>query len=85
MFNINTWTVALSVFLLNLPFGFWRASTKKFSRAWFLSVHFPVPLVIAIRILSGIGWHLQTFPIMLAAFFTGQFIGGKLRPVQNLN
>ncbi len=71
--------VALAVFLLNLPFGYWRARTVKFSRNWFLAVHIPVPLVVTLRILSGIGWHLSSVPFLLAAFFGGQFVGGRLR------
>jgi hypothetical protein len=64
---------------LNLPFGFWRASVEKFSRSWILAVHVPVPFVIAIRLLAGLGWHLITFPVLAGAFFTGQFLGGRLR------
>jgi len=75
---MNLWNVALIVFILNLPFGYWRANTKKFSREWFLSIHIPIPFVIAIRILSGLGWRLITFPVLVSAFFAGQFLGGKL-------
>ena len=76
---MGLWTVALLVFLLNLPFGYWRASSKKFSRQWFLAVHLPVPLVIALRIYSGLGWKLISFPVLVGAFFLGQFVGGKVR------
>lgn len=76
---MSLWTVALLVFLLNLPFGYWRASTKKFSRQWMLAVHLPVPLVIALRIYSGLGWKLLSFPVLVGAFFLGQFVGGKVR------
>ncbi len=71
-------TVASLVFILNLPFGYWRANVKKFSRPWFLSVHVPVPFVIALRIFSGLGWHFITFPIMIGAYFCGQFAGSGL-------
>ena len=67
------------VIALNLPFGFWRAGTRKFSPRWILAVHAPVPLVVAVRLLSGLGWQLVTFPVLIAAFFTGQFVGGRLR------
>jgi hypothetical protein len=70
--------VASIVIILNLPFGYWRANVRKFSRPWFLSVHAPVPLVIAVRIFSGLGWHLITFPVMIGAFFCGQFAGSSL-------
>jgi hypothetical protein len=77
-------SVALIVFILNLPFGYWRANVKKFSFAWFLSIHAPVPLVIAIRVLSGLGWQFITFPIMISAFFGGQFVGSWLHRVRSL-
>jgi len=75
---MNLLSVATLVFILNLPFGYWRASEQKFSTRWFLSVHAPVPFVIALRILSGLGWQFITFPILIGAFFGGQIIGGKL-------
>ncbi len=70
---------AAIVVLLNLPFGFWRAGVRRFSPHWIVAVHAPVPLVVAVRLLSGLGWHLITFPILIGAFFTGQFVGGRLR------
>ena len=78
---MGLWIVALLVFLVNLPFGYWRASVRRLSRQWFLAVHVPVPLVIILRIVSGLGFRLMTFPLMVGAFFLGQFVGGKLRHV----
>lgn len=75
---MTLWTVALLVLALNLPFGFWRAGVEKFSLHWFLAVHLPVPFVIALRFLSGLGWQLITFPVLVGAFFLGQFLGGRL-------
>jgi hypothetical protein len=71
-------TVATLVFFLNLPFGYWRANERKFSTRWFLSVHAPVPLVIALRVLSGLGWQFMTFPVLIGAFSGGQLMGGRL-------
>lgn len=70
---------AAIVSLINLPFGFWRAGVRRFSRRWLVAVHAPVPLVVAVRLLAGLGWHLVTFPVLIAAFFAGQFVGGRLR------
>jgi hypothetical protein len=75
---VTLWIVAATVFLLNLPFGCWRARVRKFSPQWIMAIHLPVPLVIACRIVSGLGWHFITFPVMIGAFFCGQFVGGKL-------
>ena len=72
----NLYLTAAGVFALNLPFGFWRASTKKFNPSWFLAIHIPVPGVVILRYTTGIGWSFITFPVLIGAFFTGQFIGG---------
>jgi hypothetical protein len=81
---MNILSVALIVFFINLPFGYWRANVKKFSLPWFLSIHAPVPLVIAIRVLSGLGWQFVTFPIMVCAFFGGQFLGSWLHRMRSV-
>lgn len=71
--------VALGVLLINLPFGFWRAGLRRFGPAWFVAVHAPVPLVIGLRLLSGVRWHPASLIMLATAFFTGQFCGGRLR------
>ncbi|OGB92307.1 MAG: hypothetical protein A2Z31_03045 [candidate division NC10 bacterium RBG_16_65_8] len=71
--------VALAVFVVNLPFGFWRAGVERFTLQWFLAIHAPVPLVVGLRVLSGIGWRLSTIPVLASAFLAGQLLGGYLR------
>ena len=78
---MGLWAVALLVFLVNVPFGYWRASVRKLSGRWFLAVHLPVPLVIALSIYSGPGFSLLSFPIIIGAFFLGQFVGGRVRNI----
>ena len=78
---MGLWTVALLVFVINVPFGYWRASVRKLSPQWFMAVHIPVPIVIALRIFSGLGFKLISFPVIVGAFFLGQFVGGKLRHI----
>jgi hypothetical protein len=75
---MNLGIVSGIVFAANLPFGYWRAHVKRFSWQWFLSIHLPVPFVIALRLFSGIGWHAITFPVLIGAFFAGQLLGGRL-------
>jgi hypothetical protein len=72
-------TVALLILLLNVPFGMWRAGVRKFSPAWFVAVHAPVPLAIGLRLASGLGWRLSTLPLFVGAFFAGQYLGGRFR------
>lgn len=75
---MKLWLIAATVLALNLPFGFWRARVRKFSWQWILAIHLPVPLVIALRISSGLGWRFYTFPVMIGAFFLGQMLGARI-------
>lgn len=68
----------LGAFLVNLPFGYARAGTRKFGWLWIVCVHAPVPLVIAARLALGIGW--AVVPFLVGASVAGQFVGGRLRP-----
>lgn len=71
--------VATAILALNLPFGYWRAGVRKFSPQWFVAVHAPVPLAIGLRFAVGLGFRLVTLPLFVAAFFGGQFLGGRIR------
>jgi len=73
------WFAGVLVFLINMPFGYWRSRVRKFSAQWILAIHMPVPLIVACRIFLGLGWHLSTFPVLVGAFFAGQFAGGRLQ------
>lgn len=70
--------VALLVFIINIPFGYWRSKVLKFSPQWFLAIHIPIPFIIILRIYSDIGFALYTYPILVGAFFLGQLIGSKI-------
>jgi len=62
--------------LLNLPFGYARAKTRKYSFRWFLYIHAPIPFIFIARTLS----HIQIIyiPVFVAAAVIGQILGGKL-------
>ena len=80
MATMNTLVaVAAGVAAVNLPFGFWRAGVRKFSVPWFAAIHLPILVVAGMRILTGLGWRLATFPVLLGAYVAGQYIGGVLR------
>lgn len=70
--------VAAAVLLINIPFGFWRDSSRRFSLSWILAVHVPVPIVIGLRLVSHLGWKFSTFPVLMGSYFLGQFLGGRL-------
>jgi hypothetical protein len=71
--------VALAIGLVNLPFGWWRARVRKFSPAWFLAIHAPIPFAVALRHLAGLGFRWATLPLFAGAYFLGQSAGARLR------
>jgi len=61
---------------MNLPFGYLRGKTRKFSFLWFLYIHLPIPFVIVFRVLAG--FSLKIVPIILAASIAGQIVGARI-------
>jgi len=82
-FTYPLWALAVTVLVLNIPFGFWRSGVRKFTLPWFLAVHLPVPIVVGLRLIAGLGWFFTTFLFLATSFFVGQFIGGKIRQLLN--
>ncbi|MCD6597135.1 MAG: hypothetical protein J7L04_05575 [Bacteroidales bacterium] len=76
---MNLLYAALCTFLVNLPFGYWRWSLRELSVKWFLAIHLPIPLVIAFRFIFNLGFALYTYPVMIASYFLGQWLGGYFR------
>lgn len=74
--TVMVFALTLFVILLNIPFGYLRGKSRKFSLQWILYIHLPVPLVIYLRYTAGISYYF--IPLMLAAAIFGQFTGGKL-------
>ena len=70
--------VTLTVFLLNIPFGYWRANVRKFSLQWILAIHIPVLAIIALRIYTELGFAWYIYVFMVTAFFTGQKVGALI-------
>ncbi len=69
--------VALAAVVLNLPMGYWRASTRKFTWQWFLAIHLPIPLIFLLR--QGMGLSMGFIPLMFACAIVGQLAGGRVR------
>ncbi len=68
--------IFLFTLLLNIPFGYLRGKTKRFSFKWFLYIHLPIPFVLLARILSNID--MIYIPLFVLAAVIGQIWGGKL-------
>lgn len=71
----NLLIISLLVFILNIPFGYWRANVKRFSLQWYLAIHIPVPVIIAFRIFFEIGFSWYTYLFLVTSFFLGQKLG----------
>lgn len=61
---------------MNLPFGAWRTTTRRFSLKWFISIHLPIPFVILLRISLGFSWWYV--PVSLGCAIAGQLLGSWL-------
>lgn len=70
--------ITIFVLILNIPFGYWRGNIRRFSTQWFLAVHIPVPFIIALRLLSGVGFSWYTYIFLVGGFFLGQQFGSML-------
>lgn len=73
--ELETLAVLLAI-AMNLPFGAYRATVRKFSWQWFLAIHLPIPFVIVMRLSFGLGWWFV--PLMVASAVTGQVLGSWL-------
>jgi hypothetical protein len=71
-------SIAIIIYILNIPFGYWRENVKKFSMQWVLAIHVPIPIIVILRIFSGIGFKFITYPVLVGAFFLGQYTGARL-------
>jgi hypothetical protein len=75
----DLWLVAGGTFLVNLPFGYWRAGARRFTARWIVAIHAPVPVVVAMRLATGVRWQLVNLPVLLGAYFLGQLVGTRAR------
>ncbi len=67
--------ISLVVIVVNIPFGYWRANVDRFTLQWFLAIHLPVIIVIALRLVSHLGFAWYTYVVLVTAFFLGQKFG----------
>ncbi len=70
---------ALVVFAfgVNLPLGYLRETSRKFSLRWFILIHLSIPFIVVLRGMLGFGWLL--IPVTLACAVGGQLVGGRMR------
>lgn len=79
MIDVTYKLLALNIFVgfLNIPFGWYRHNTEKFSFKWMLSLHAPIPLVFVLRRALGLG--TGAIPFLVLFDILGQIGGSRLR------
>jgi hypothetical protein len=76
--DIKILLLGLTVFLINIPFGYWRANTKSRSIEWLATIHIPVIIIIFIRFQFDIDFTIISVLTNIFSFISGQYIGMKL-------
>ncbi len=61
----------------NLPLGYLRETSRRFSLRWFVLIHLSIPLIIALRTALDFNWEI--IPLTLACAVAGQIIGSRIR------
>lgn len=76
--NISIAVISLLLFALfsNIPLGYLRMGSPRYSVRWFVYIHLSVPFIIGLRIANNISWQMVPFSIALAV--VGQMIGSRL-------
>lgn len=63
--------------LSNVPLGYLRQGSRKFSVRWFVYIHLSIPFIIGLRLVNDISW--QIIPLTVGLAVLGQMIGSRLR------
>ncbi|RJP71522.1 MAG: hypothetical protein C4532_07355 [Candidatus Abyssobacteria bacterium SURF_17] len=66
---------------LNLPFGFLRSRVQRYSFAWFLYIHVPIPFVYLLRRMFMVSAYI--IPLLVVAAVAGQIWGGRVFGAKN--
>ncbi len=76
--ELNIALISLLAFaiLSNVPLGYLRQGSPKYSVRWFVYIHLSVPFIIGLRISNNVSW--QVIPFSIALAIVGQMIGSRL-------
>lgn len=74
---IHATLIGVVAFFINLPLGYLREGTRKYSIGWFVYIHLSVPVIAFLRRSNQVSaWAIPPFVICA---LLGQLAGGKLR------
>lgn len=68
--------ILMFALLSNIPLGYLRQGSPKYSLRWFVYIHLSIPFIVILRVVNGISWHYIPLTFVLAV--AGQFVGGRL-------
>lgn len=69
--------IGVAALAVNIPLGYLREGTRKYSLSWFACIHLSIPLIAFLRISHDLsGWAI---PLFVASAIAGQVAGGRLR------
>jgi hypothetical protein len=72
--------ITVIALILNLPFGYLRSKSRKFSFKWLFYIHIPVPFVFVLRNFAGLEY--KAIPVILIGAVAGQLLGGLMNPAR---
>jgi hypothetical protein len=67
-------SLLLFAFFSNIPLGYLRQGSPKYSVRWFVLIHLSIPFIAGLRLANDISWKIIPFTLALAV--AGQFVGG---------
>lgn len=75
--RVDAALIGVVTFVINLPLGYLREGTRKYSIGWFVYIHLSVPLIAFLRRSNHVSaWAIAPFVICA---LLGQLAGGKMR------
>jgi hypothetical protein len=75
---MNIILLTLFTFIINIPFGYWRANVRKYSVQFLMAIHIPVALIILFRFAAGTGFEIVTLLYTVPSFIIGQYAGSRI-------
>lgn len=75
--NIELISLLAFALLSNIPLGYLREDTERYSLRWFIYIHLSIPLIIALRYSLGFGW--EVIPLSIGCAVAGQIIGSRAK------
>lgn len=68
--------IMLLAFAVNIPLGYLRSRSRRYSVRWYVYVHLSIPIIVLARILSQTEY--KYIPLFLLSAAAGQYLGGKM-------